>query len=318
MAYKRHNPIPEAKIKKVKELKDLLTNKKTILIASIRNLPSAQLQEISKSLRGKALVKIPKKNLFFRAIDNTKNPDLQIIKEHFPADVAVLFSDEESFKLASEILQNKTPAKAKPGQEAPEDILIQAGPTDLPPGPAISELGAVGLQVEIQDGKINIKEDKVIVEEGKEISQNAADIMSKLDIKPFSIGLIPLSAFDNTTKTFYAEIYINTEEVVDKLKNAFGRALSFAVEIGYINEDTVKFMISKAGSHEKALVKIVEEKSGSKEEKEETKTEEKKEDKSEKASETQNQTPEESKPEEGKAEEKKEDKSEKASEGEEK
>ena len=281
MAKTRENPIPEIKIKRVKYLKDLLTSKKTILLASIKNLPSSQLQEISKSLRGKALVTVPKKNLLFRAIDDTKDADLQKLKEHFDASVAVLFSDQESFNLAAEVLKNKTPAKAKPGQDAPEDILIQAGPTDLPPGPAISELGAVGLQVQIEDGKITIREDKVIVEKGKKISQNAADVMSKLDIKPFSIGLIPLSAFDNETKTLYDKIEINVEEAVEALKHAFGRSLAFAVSIGYTNADTIKFLLGKAGAHEKALAALVktenpEEPKGPEEPKEEEKPAEEK------------------------------------------
>lgn len=258
----RDKPIPESKIKRVKYLKDLLTNKKTILIASIKNLPSSQLQEISKSLRGKALITVPKKNLLFRAIDDTKDEGLQKLKEHFKASVAVLFSDQESFNLAAEVLKNKTPTKAKTGQEAPEDILIQAGPTDLPPGPAISELGAVGLQVKIEDGKIAIREDKVIVKKGQKISQNAADVMSKLDIKPFSIGLIPLSAFDNETKTLYDKIEVDTGEAVEALKYAFGRAMPFAVSIGYATDETIKLLLGKAGAHEKALAALVESKEG--------------------------------------------------------
>ena len=38
MTSKRQTPIPESKIKVVKELTDLIKNKKTILFASIKNL----------------------------------------------------------------------------------------------------------------------------------------------------------------------------------------------------------------------------------------------------------------------------------------
>jgi len=253
----RENPIPQAKLQRVKDLKDLIANKKTILIASIKNLPSAQLQEIGKSLRGQAVLKVPKKNLLFRALDESANEEVKKLKEKFDNSVAILFSDVDSFELSAELLKKKSPAKAKPGQEAPEDIEVQAGPTDLVPGPAISELGAVGLQVQIEKGKITIKDSKVIVKAGDKISQEAADVMSKLDIKPFSVGLTPVAAFDTKENKLYLDINIDSEKTVAELKNAFGRALPFAVEIGYVNSDTITFMIGKASAHEKALSGLV-------------------------------------------------------------
>jgi large subunit ribosomal protein L10 len=291
---KREKPIPELKIKLVKELSDLIKNKKTILISSIKNLPASQFQEIGKKLRNKAVIKVPKKNLFLRAIDGLKDKDIEKIKEQFKDSNAILFSDLDAYELAGELLRNKSPAKAKPGQEAPMDIEIPAGPTDLVPGPAISELGAVGLQVQIEKGKISIREPKVIVKEGEKISQPAADIMAKLDIKPFSIGFIPLSAFDNSTKKLYLDIKINTEEAVEKLKEAYGKSLAFAVERGYASPETIKFLLGKAGMHEKALSNLVG-KEQPKENKEEKTEEEKPEENKEESPAETTQTPEENK-----------------------
>jgi len=254
MKTQRTTPIPELKINRIKELENLVKNKKTILIASIKNIPASQFQEIGKKLRGKAVIKVPKKNLIFRVLDSEK---IEGLKEHINDHVAILFSDMDCFELAGELLESRSPAKAKPGQEAPEDIEIQAGPTDLVPGPAISELGALGIQIQIDKGKINIKEPKVIAKEGEKISQGAADLMSKLDIKPFSIGFIPLCAFDTSEKKLYTDIRIDKEKTIEELKEAFGRALPFAVEIGYISEDTIGFMISKAGAEANKLNRIV-------------------------------------------------------------
>jgi large subunit ribosomal protein L10 len=211
--------IPEKKLSTVKELNNLITNKKTVMIASIRNIPASQFQEIGKKLRGKAIVKVPKKNLLLRAIDETKKEETKKMKENLEDSIALLFSDLDVYALAAELLKNKTPAKAKPGQIAPMDIEIPAGPTDLVPGPAISELGALGIQIQIKDGKIEIKEPKVVAKEGQKISQGAADIMSKLDIKPFSIGFTPLVALDNETGTLYTNIVIDTEKTVEDRKS---------------------------------------------------------------------------------------------------
>ncbi len=249
--------VSEGKKKIVKELSDLIKGKKTVLIADISTIPGSQFQQIVKKLRGKAIVKVPRKNLFFRAVDDTKNETLRKIEEHMEKPVAILFSDLDSYELAGELIRNKSPAKAKPGQIAPNDLEVPAGPTDLVPGPAISELGALGIQIQIQGGKIEIKAPKVVTTEGSKISEGAAAILSKLGIMPFTIGFIPVASYDATANKVYANIKIDREETVLEMKDAFARSLGFAVEIGYLTQETVKVMIQKAGSHEKRLIKVI-------------------------------------------------------------
>ena len=72
----REKPIPKKKLKAVEELSELAGTKKTIMIASIKNLPASQFQEITKKLRGKAIVKVPKKNIILRAIDAVNDEDI--------------------------------------------------------------------------------------------------------------------------------------------------------------------------------------------------------------------------------------------------
>jgi len=69
MKTKSGNTVPEGKIRIISELNNLIQKSKTILIASVKGLPASQYQEIMKKLRGKAIVKYPKKNLLFRAIN---------------------------------------------------------------------------------------------------------------------------------------------------------------------------------------------------------------------------------------------------------
>lgn len=286
MTTQKQTQVSESKIKLVKELADLIKSKKTILIASIKNIPGSQFQEIVKKLRGKAVVKVPKKNLIFRAIENSGNAEIKKLEEKIDDSFALLFSDIDAFELAGELMKNQSPTKAKAGQETPIDIEIEAGPTDLPPGPAISELGAVGLQVQVEKGKLTIKESKIVAKKGEIIKPKVADIMAKLDIKPFSIGFTPLCAFDTQEKKFYAEIKIDREGTLENLKYACSKALPFAVEIGYTTPKTIIFMIGKAGRQAKVLEKLnpVEESSEDKTENksEEEKAEEKEEVKEEK------------------------------------
>lgn len=249
------NKSENKKIEIVKELSDLVKEKKTILVASIKNIPASQFQEISKNLRDKAIIKVPKKKLIFRALDSSEE-EIKILKEKIKEDIAVLFSDLDCFELASELIKNKTPAKAKAGQESPENIEIQEGPTNLVPGPAISELGALGIQIQIEKGKINIKKSKIIVKKGEIISKEAAEIMTKLEIKPFSVGFVPLFAFDNENKKLYLDIKIDKEGTIKELKKFYLESLSFAVKIEYITNETIIFLLQKAERNVKALEKF--------------------------------------------------------------
>jgi large subunit ribosomal protein L10 len=245
--------VSDLKKKVVKELVELLKKKKTFLIVSIKGIPASQFQEMVKKLRDKVIVKVPKRNLIIRALENSGDENMKNMEATINENVAMLFSDMDCFELAAELVKNKSPAKAKAGQEAPEDIEVPAGPTDLVPGPAISELGAVGIQIQIDKGKIAIKESKVVAKKGQKITGAVADVLSKLDIKPFSISLVPLGGYDSTDKKAYLNIEINIEKAIADLKSAFNKALPFAVEVGYVSNDTISFLLQKAGRHELAL-----------------------------------------------------------------
>jgi len=252
----REKPIPSKKLNSMKELIDLSKSKRTILLASIKNLPASQFQEISKKLRGKAIVKVPKKNIAIRAFNSVKEDKIKELNIQLIEDVAILFSDIEGFELAGELMNARSAAKAKRGQIAPENIEVEKGPTDLLPGPAVSELGALGIPIMIDKGKIAIKENKVIVKKGEVISQAAADVMGKLDIKPFTVGFEPLVVYDNLEKKIYINIKMDKEGILNELKYSFGKALPFAMEIGYVCEDTIKLMITKAGREELTILSL--------------------------------------------------------------
>jgi len=254
--------VSKRKIQSVKELTKLMGENRTVLVASIKDIPASQFQEISKKMRGKAVIKVPKRNLIGRVFDSASEEKFKKLKEKVDDSIAIIFSDLDPFELALELVQNKSPVKPKAGQIAPEDIEIPAGPTELMPGPAITELGALGIPIMIDKGKISIKEAKVIAKKGEKISKGAVDVMNKLDIKPFKVGFIPLAAFDTQTKELYLEIKINKEETLADLKAKFGKAIAFAVALGYTSKETIGFLIAKALSQENAIQRLIKEENG--------------------------------------------------------
>lgn len=270
------------KEKQVKDLADSISNARTLMIASIKGLPSKQFQEIKKSIRGHANVMVAKKNIMLRAIKAVGKDSILGLEEYIKSDYAFVISDLEGFELAGILSKKKTPVFAKAGQIATEDIEVKAGPTDLVPGPAISELGALGLQVAVVEGKISIKHSKVVIKDGETIDENAASLFQKLDIKPFNVGLNISASYDVEKEKIYTEIKIDSEGAAEELRKASGKALGFAQKIVYYCKETIGYFLAKANAHGDALDKL----QAVEEEKEEVKEDEGKEEKVESTEET--------------------------------
>lgn len=273
---KRIKPIPEYKTEAVKELVNNLKKNQTFLIASVKNLPGGQYQAIKYKLRDVAKIKVLKKSIILRALDKF-DKGIEKIRDYVKEDCAFLFSNQDPFELSATLSDNLSPSKAKVGQEVPEDIKIDAGPTELTPGPIISELGALGIPIQIEDGKITIKTEKIILKAGDPVNDAAASIMAKLDIKPFKVGFEPLAAYDTKESKFYANVKIDKEGTLEALKESYSKTLALSVSIAYSTKDNIGYLLSKALTHYTALEKL----SPKEEVKEEKPTEEKSEEKKE-------------------------------------
>jgi len=254
MVGKVETNVSEAKKVKVKELAEQM-KRKTVMVVSVKGLPSAQFQDIKKKLRAKANIGVAKKSLINLALEDSKIEGLNDLVKYVDDSTAILFSDVDAFEISGMLANEKSPAKAKAGQIAPFDIEVKAGPTELIPGPDISALSAVGLAPKVEDGKISVMQDKVIVKEGNEISEGAASIMAKLDIIPFEVGLEPVAAY--TEGKVYVDIKIDKAGMLAELEGMFGRALPFAVEIGYVAGETLDYILGKAGLEEKTIEGLI-------------------------------------------------------------
>ncbi len=250
--------VPTRKLKDIKEIEDFFSENRTLMLISTKNLPDQQLQSIKKSLRGKALIKFYKKSTLMRALEEDEK--IKEIENDIEENTAIVFSQEDPFKLSLIFSQNKNPVKAKAGQIIEEDVFVEPGPTEFVPGPIISELNNAKIKFGIENGKIAIKEKSTIAKKGEKVTLEKASIMDKLDLKPFYVGLMPISAYDKESKKIYKNLNFNKEEIVGNLKSFSGKALGFAFNLGYICKETISALIGKASSHEKAISLKIDEK----------------------------------------------------------
>jgi large subunit ribosomal protein L10 len=211
-------------------------------------MPAAQLQQLRQKLRGIARIYGAKKRLIKVAFEDAKKDkkDIDKLENYLDGMIGLIFTNENPFKLASRLRRNRTKAPAKPGQVAPHDIEVKAGPTPFAPGPIIGELGSLGIKTGVEDGKVAIKQDTTIVEEGQEINRKVAELLTRLDIKPMEIGLNLKAAYDDGVVFEKDILNVDESEYVDNLTNAARESYLLAVEVGYPTEDTIKPLIAKA------------------------------------------------------------------------
>ncbi len=248
--------VSKEKIEAVKKIADSMKNGKTIMLVSIKNLPSNQLQKIKKNLRGKAIMQVAKKSALIRAVDATGIKELEELKKHIQEDCALLISNDDAFELSGWFAENKNPIGAKEGQIAEADIIIEEGPTELVPGPVISELGSLGLQIMVEDGKITIRKAKVAVKKGEKVTAAASSIFQKLGIKPFMIGITPLAFYDSQSKKIFAGVKVDKKAMLVSIIGAHAKAVGFAVNLAYPTKSTIGMLLAKANAHYNAINKL--------------------------------------------------------------
>ena len=171
--------VAEWKYGEVKELTDLLTDKKIIGIIGLGGIPAPQMQQMRRGLHENAIVRSAKNKLILRALDEAgKNvKGLDVLKESINGQSAIIATDMNPFRLFAQIKSTRTMAPARGGETATHDIMVRAGDTPFKPGPVVGELQKVGIPAAIQEGKVVIKTDKVIVSEGEKIPTDVAQML---------------------------------------------------------------------------------------------------------------------------------------------
>jgi len=179
--------------------------------------------------------------------------DIKQLKERLTGIPALLFTKEDPFILYKKLEKSKASSPAKPGQKAPNDLSIEEGATPFTPGPMIGELGMLGIKTEVKDGKIHVKNAKVLVKEGEEITDKVASLLAKLGVEPMKVGLNLMLTYQDGEILEKSVLYVDEEEYINNLKTAHAEAMALAISLGMVNSDTAKPMIVKAEREAHAL-----------------------------------------------------------------
>ncbi len=226
----------------------LLTSKKIIGIAEIGGIPAPQLQKMRENIREKATIRSAKNRLIFRALDTAeeKIKGINGLKEQIKGQTVIIATDMNPFKLFQEMKATRTMAPAKGGETAAHDILVKAGDTPFKPGPIVGDLQKVGIPAAIQEGKVVIKSDKIVVSEGQKIPQDVAQMLTRLEIYPIEIGMHLHAIFEDGNIFKPETLDIDMDKFLIQIQQASSNAFGLALETGWVSTQTIIPLIQKA------------------------------------------------------------------------
>ncbi len=247
--------ISQFKKQEVVRIKNLIQKYKVIAIADMTSMPSYQLQKLRSNTKDSVFITMAKGRLIRIAFEDLKDKikNIQEIEQYIKGMPALLLTNENPFKLAKLLRKSKSAAPAKPGQIAPNDIMVPAGPTPFPPGPIIGELGQVGIKASVQEGKVAVKEDTIVVKEGHVISSQVANILARLGIEPMEVGINLLAALENGEIFKKDVLDIDDSTYINNIKLAYLNAFNLAFNVAYPTGSNIKLLIKKAFLDSSAL-----------------------------------------------------------------
>lgn len=254
--------IPKWKREEVNHLVDLFKDYKNIVVIDVAHLNDRQIQETRKILRGKAIIRMSKKNLQLRAIEQYKaesnKANLEEFAENIPGQSALCFTNMDIFELKKIFNENEWMVPAKPDEITPVDIWVLAGDTGLPTGQVISELNmTLKLPTRIQNDTIWIRDDTRTHKAGEIVDVKQAAVLKKLGVKPIE-SLIKIHYAWSDGEIIPEEIlYVDTEQIKQNLVIGYREALAILFEMPIYFDDMTNDYILKAISEANTLNAII-------------------------------------------------------------
>ncbi len=233
------------KKQEVSELSAKIREYSTVALLNLHNLPDNLLQASKKRLREAdgTFVKVSKLTVLRKVLENA-GLSVQAGKITNPS--ALLLTNQSPYALTSFFMKNRKKVAAKAGHAAPFEIMVPAGDTDLPPGPALSELKNAGFNVMIKAGKIAINKDSIVVKEGETITAGKAKALQMLGILPFEVGAKMVFAYDGKYTYGPELLSFDDEKFRQELAQSARDAMNVSINASYYSSSSIWQLLTSA------------------------------------------------------------------------
>jgi len=212
----------------------LLDEYPQIFIVGADNVGSAQMAKIRHALRGKAVILMGKNTMIRKAIkghiENNKN--LEQLLPCVRGNIGFVFAKGDLPEVKKKLTELKVAAPAKSGNIAPIDVIVPAGPTGMEPTQT-SFLQALNIPSKITRGQVEIINDIHLVKAGAKVGPSEANLLAKLDIKPFSYSLVIKNVYDNGSMYDASVLDLTDDDIIAKFRNGVRNVASVSLAVHF-------------------------------------------------------------------------------------
>ncbi len=237
--------VPQWKLRDVEEIRRYLREYPVVGLVSFRGVSAMQMAKIRRDFRNKIILRVVKNNLIEKALQEEGGEFTKLV-DFLGDQVAFVASNMNPFKLFKELEKTKQPSPLKPRQIAPEDVVVEKGPTSFPPGPILGDLQMGGLPAAIEKGKIVIKDTVTVVKAGEVVKPEVAKALELLEIKPVKLGLDTRVLMEDGIIFTPEDLRIDVEAISQQFGEAYTKALNLAVNAAYVTAETAEILLIKA------------------------------------------------------------------------
>lgn len=216
------------------KLKLLFEEYPKLLIVGADNVGSNQMQKIRHTLRGQAVILMGKNTMIRKCIRNNIEalPALDALLPLVKNNIGFVFTKGDLNFVKQKLLENRVGAPAKAGTIAPNDVIVPKGPTGMEPTQT-SFLQALNIASKINRGQVEIINDVHLIKKGEKVGSSESALLTKLNIKPFSYGLVLLNVYDNGFVYDPAVLELTDEDLLGKFRAGLANVASLSLQIGY-------------------------------------------------------------------------------------
>lgn len=232
---------------KVHEVKEALTqikSFKSLVLLDLRQLPDSLFQSLRRKIRqngGKVLVL--RKPVASRVLAGV--PKMAEYTKECNKPMAFILTNTSPFDMNKFFNENKKRRAAKIGEIATSEIVVPEGDTDLPPGPALSELKAAGVNAQIKAGKIAVVKASTIAKEGEKLTPQKVKALQSLNVKPFETMAKFIIGFDGSY-IYSKKLLDDAESVPQDLATSLREALNVSLNVNYPTKQNAELLLVNA------------------------------------------------------------------------
>mmetsp|Transcript_46314 Transcript_46314/g.68325 ORF Transcript_46314/g.68325 Transcript_46314/m.68325 type:complete len:326 (-) Transcript_46314:117-1094(-) len=239
----------ERKVEYFTRFKTLLSDFTKCFVVEVDNVGSKQLQMTRLALRGKAEILMGKNTMMRKCIREyaEENPGSSVSQLEYTCrgNVGFVFTNGDLAEVRAELESNVRPAPARVGSIAPSDVIVPKGPTGCDPGQT-AFFQTLQIATKITRGQIEMVNDTPLIAAGDKVTASQAALLQKLDISPFTYGLVLKQVYDNGS-IFDAKVLDITDDVLSaKFIEAIKVVASLSLVLGYPTQASVPHSIGNA------------------------------------------------------------------------